>query len=85
MAYNRRRPTGGYGVSMFEKASKATFEVAVEDAGFTYRVERENKGEWNESRVFFVNDVMVERTMKGSTPDWQGMVNEVNQMTAVAA
>ncbi len=77
---NNRRPMSSR-VDVFEKATKSSFEQEVKDAGFSCSVVKQNKGQWNECREFFVNGVMVECAMKGSSPDWQTMVNQVRNMT----
>lgn len=84
MAYSRKRPTGGYGVSQFNAPSKAMFEETVKMFGFTCAVEKRNVGEWNEGRSWSVNGVTVEFSMKGETPDWAAMMLQVESMAKEA-
>lgn len=80
MAYSRRRPTGGYGVSIFATPSKDTFESAVSDCGFTSTVTKVDKGQWNERREFVVNGTVVGVAFKGEKPGWEYMTNAVYKM-----
>ena len=84
MAYSRRRPTGGYGVSVYATPSKDTFEEAVETCGKTYTVERVNVGAWNEGREFRVDGKMVGFVFKGERAKWDSMAREVERATAAA-
>ena len=77
MAYTRRRPTGGYGGSMFNPSTKDSFEDVVASYGQTYTVERINKGEWNEGREFFVGGEKVGFWFKGERVNWEAMESEV--------
>jgi len=77
MAYVFRRPTGGYGGSMFNPSTKDSFEEVVASYGQTYTVERINKGQWNEGRDFFVGGELVEFCPKGRRPNWEAMESEV--------
>ena len=74
MAYSRRRPTGGYGGSIFEKPSKAVFEAVSEQYGKVFVVTRENVGAWNECRVWTCAGEVVETAVKGNAPDWAYMI-----------
>lgn len=76
MAYNRRRPTGGYGVSVFATPTKDVFEEVVEQCGFSCTVDREYG--W---RKFVVNGEVVEVVGKGERPNWAAMVDQVRRMT----
>jgi nucleoside diphosphate kinase len=74
MAYSRRRPTGGYGVKVFNEVTKDDFFAAVAEAGFEVEVVRENKGAWNECRNFMVDGKVVGVVMKGERGvDWEAM------------
>jgi hypothetical protein len=79
MAWNRRRPTGGYGVKVFNEVTKEDFFAAVREAGFEVEVVRENKGAWNECRTFKVDGMVVGVVMKGERGvDWAAMKNAAN-------
>ena len=77
MAYVFRRPTGGYGGSMFNPSTKDSFEEVVASYGQTCTVERVNKGQWNEGREFVVGGKVVEFCPKGGRPNWEAMESEV--------
>jgi hypothetical protein len=84
MAYNQRRPTGGYGGSMYDSSTKASFEEVVASYGQTYTVERVNKGQWNEGRWFAVGGKQVGYCPKGARPNWDAMEREVARAFACA-
>ncbi|MEE9222996.1 MAG: hypothetical protein V3V40_06025 [Nitrosomonadaceae bacterium] len=78
MSLNQRRALSNT-ANPLNKVTKATVVEECQRQGGELSITKVNVGEWNENRRFSMKDNLLWVAMKGESPDWEAMLEELTK------